>query len=198
MRIRFVENSAYAKGSILSLWAARAYTGRRRLLVMDADVLFPPCLLRRLVEAPAASALLLDRSFSDTGEEVKLFGVAIGSSPLARRSCPPAGTFVGEGVGFFKCSHAHAAAYLSTARRRDRGERRHQRVRGRAARAPRRGPRGLGGRDRAAVDGDRLRGGPPSRRVRRASPDRAAPGLMTLAEYGDRHGPLQSHRSACV
>ncbi len=113
MRIRFVENSAYAKGSILSLWAARATLAAGDTLVMDADVLFPPCLLRRLLEAPAASALLLDRSFSDTGEEVKLYGVGDRVVALGKKVVPARWDVVGEGVGFFKCSHAHAAAYLS-------------------------------------------------------------------------------------
>ena len=75
MRISYVENPEYQKGSILSLWRARDTLLEDSTLVMDADVLFPPVFLERLIASPAASALLLDRGFSDTGEEVKLYAV---------------------------------------------------------------------------------------------------------------------------
>src|SRR5918995_6605463 len=45
-----VRNEAYLRGSVRSLWAARqVMTGA--VLVMDADVLFPVHLLRRLVQS---------------------------------------------------------------------------------------------------------------------------------------------------
>ena len=111
MPIRFVENPDYAKGSILSLWAARAALAEDDCLVMDADVLFPPVFLRRLIAAPAASALLMDRGFSDSGEEVKLFAVGDRVIALGKKIAPERWDVVGEGVGFFKCGRAHAAEY---------------------------------------------------------------------------------------
>ncbi|HET7876689.1 MAG TPA: NTP transferase domain-containing protein, partial [Methylomirabilota bacterium] len=70
MRISYVENPEYQKGSILSLWRARETLLRDHTIVMDADVLFPDVFLTRLIASPAPSALLLDRGFADTGEEV--------------------------------------------------------------------------------------------------------------------------------
>src|SRR5262245_66667989 len=64
MRIRYVDNPEYARGSAISLYAARAYL-REPELVMDADVLFPREFLRRLVGARAPSAFLVDRTFQD-------------------------------------------------------------------------------------------------------------------------------------
>lgn len=106
--IRYVENRDYALGSVMSLWHARdALTDS--CLIMDADVLFPTELLKRLVESPAESALLLDRSFTDTGEEVKLYARGPRVIAMGKKVVPPAHDVVGEGVGFFKCGKIHTA-----------------------------------------------------------------------------------------
>jgi choline kinase len=112
MRIGYVENPDYQKGSILSLWRARDTLLRDRTLVMDADVLFPDRFLRGLIDAPAPSALLLDRGFQDTGEEVKLYAVGARVIALGKKLVPEAWEVVGEGIGFFKCSRAHAREYI--------------------------------------------------------------------------------------
>jgi choline kinase len=110
MRIRYVENREYTKGSALSLYAARAHL-REPALVMDADVLFCRELLRRLLAAPAPSAFLVDRGFADTGEEVKFYTRGDRVIALGKKVVPEAWDQVGEGVGFFKCG-AEAAPEL--------------------------------------------------------------------------------------
>jgi choline kinase len=112
MRITYVENPDYQKGSILSLWRARDTLLRDATLVMDADVLFPDAFLSRLIAAPSASALLLDRGFTDTGEEVKLYGVGDRVIALGKKFVPERWEVVGEGIGFFKCGAAHAPEYI--------------------------------------------------------------------------------------
>jgi choline kinase len=112
MRIRYVENPEYQKGSILSLWCARGTLLEDSTLVMDADVLFPRIFLERLIASPAASALLLDRGFSDTGEEVKLYAVADRVIALGKKFVPEKWEVIGEGIGFFKCSPEHAPEYI--------------------------------------------------------------------------------------
>jgi choline kinase len=112
MRITYVENPEYQKGSILSLWRARDTLTRGTTLVMDADVLFPHPFLARLIASPAASALLLDRGFTDTGEEVKLYGIGDRVIALGKKFVPEHWEVVGEGIGFFKCSAAHAPEYI--------------------------------------------------------------------------------------
>ena len=102
MAVRYVDNPDYTRGSVLSLYAARAHLAEP-VLVMDADVLFPRELLRRLLAAPAPSALLLDRGFQDTGEEVKLYTRGDRVIALGKKVVPEAWETVGEGVGFFKC-----------------------------------------------------------------------------------------------
>jgi choline kinase len=112
MRVSYVENPAYQKGSILSLWSARESMLRDSTLIMDADVLFPEQFLARLIAAPAGSALLLDRGFQDTGEEVKLYAVGDRVIALGKKVVPETWEVVGEGIGFFKCSPEHAPEYI--------------------------------------------------------------------------------------
>lgn len=102
MTVACVENPEYTRGSCLSLYAARQSLGEP-VLVMDADVLFPRVFLRRLLDAPAPSALLLDRGFADTGEEVKVYTRGDRVIALGKKVVPDAYETVGEGVGFFKC-----------------------------------------------------------------------------------------------
>ncbi len=69
---------------------------------------FPDRFLRGLIDTPAPSALLLDRGFQDTGEEVKLYAVGESVIALGKKFVPEAWDVVGEGVGLLKCRRAHA------------------------------------------------------------------------------------------
>ena len=102
MRLRYVENPDYTRGSALSLYAARAHL-REPALVMDADVLFPREFLRRLVGATHPSAFLIDHGFQDTGEEVKYYTRGDRVIALGKKVVPESWDQVGEGVGFFNC-----------------------------------------------------------------------------------------------
>jgi choline kinase len=102
MAVRYIHNPEYTRGSVVSLHAARQCL-REPALVMDADVLFPREFLSRLLALPAPSALLVDRGFSDTGEEVKIYTRGDRVIALGKKVVPEAWDAVGEGVGFFKC-----------------------------------------------------------------------------------------------
>jgi choline kinase len=112
MRITYVENPDYAKGSVLSVYAAREHL-REPSLVMDADVLFPRAFLRSLLSCPAPSALLVDAGFKDTGEEVKVYTRGDRVIALGKKVVPEAWDGVGEGIGFFKCGAEAGAAFIS-------------------------------------------------------------------------------------
>jgi choline kinase len=111
MAIRYIDNPAYTKGSVLSLYAAREQL-TEPVLVMDADVLFPREFLRRLLAVPAPSALLIDRGFADTGEEVKLYTRRDRVIALGKKVVPEAWEAVGEGIGFFKCGAAAGPEFV--------------------------------------------------------------------------------------
>src|SRR5262245_49382472 len=66
-----VRNEAYRRGSVRSLWTARQVLDSE-ILIMDADVLFPVQLLRRLVYSSHGNCVLADPRSTFTGEEMML------------------------------------------------------------------------------------------------------------------------------
>jgi choline kinase len=98
----FAVNKEYERGSILSLRTASTIFGEDDLLIMDADVLFPEELLRRLIESPHRNAFLLDPRSEAGGEEMMLVARGKRVVRIARRISPEPGDLVGEGVGFLK------------------------------------------------------------------------------------------------
>jgi len=104
--VRCVRNDAFLSGSVRSLWAAReAMTGE--VLVMDADVLFPVHLLRRLVQSPHSNCVLGDPRSSFTGEEMMLTIHGDRVWDITRGVRDPS-QVLGEGVGFYKLDHLAA------------------------------------------------------------------------------------------
>src|SRR5207302_8995399 len=77
------------------------------LLVMDADVLFPDELLRRLVESPHANCFLMDSRAANDGEAQMLMAKEGRVLDIARGL---RGDFdaCGESIGFLKLSRAGA------------------------------------------------------------------------------------------
>ena len=136
LRVTVLDNPAFERGSIVSLHTAREVLlratepGAGATLFMDADVLYPSELLGRLVHSRHASAVLLDASSEESGEEMTL-GVAdgrvraiarrvtVGDGTLrARPGMHPAGDgaswdLVGESVGFAKVSGEGARALVA-------------------------------------------------------------------------------------
>jgi len=110
LAVRYIHNPEYTRGSVISLYTARQCL-REPALIMDADVLFPREFLTRLLAVPAPSALLVDRGFTDTGEEVKIYTRGDRVIALGKKVVPEAWDAVGEGIGFFKCG-AEAAPEL--------------------------------------------------------------------------------------
>ncbi|GIW42236.1 MAG: hypothetical protein KatS3mg076_2813 [Candidatus Binatia bacterium] len=101
-RVFFVENPDYERGAILSLWAAREFFDDA-ILVMDADVLCPVAMVRRLVESPRENCFLLDGRVRSTGEEQMLMASGGRVLDISRRPEPGYETY-GESVGFLKLS----------------------------------------------------------------------------------------------
>jgi len=65
--VKTVFNPEFRKGAILSLWTAREELAGD-VLIMDADVLFPVEMLRRLIDSPSANCFLMDTSAANDGE----------------------------------------------------------------------------------------------------------------------------------
>lgn len=109
--VRSLHNPDFERGSVVSLWTAReALTTGDTVLVMDADVLYDPALICRLVDTSHASCLLMDRDLEPGDEPVKLcarngraveFGKHIGDVEYDA---------IGEATGFLRASPGFAVA----------------------------------------------------------------------------------------
>lgn len=71
--VRPVFNPRFKEGPILSLWTAReAMLEGNDVLFMDADVLYHPEMLNRLLRSPERTCFIMDRDFEPGAEPVKL------------------------------------------------------------------------------------------------------------------------------
>lgn len=100
--LSLIYNPDYREGSVVSLWTARhALDAGRPLVLMDADVLYEPRLLARLIDSTHPNALLLDRDIEPGDEPVKLC-VAHGRIVDFHKRPQAAYDWHGESVGFFR------------------------------------------------------------------------------------------------
>jgi choline kinase len=114
MAVSFAHNAEYEKGSILSLRTGldaleeareRGEVSAGDVVVMDADVLYHPHVLERLVRG-RGSLFLLDETSRETGEEMMLGARAGLVRRVARSVAGESWDEVGETVGFFRVSGA--------------------------------------------------------------------------------------------
>lgn len=112
--VTFLVNEEFHRGSISSLWIARAAFDDDTV-VMDADVLFHRDILRRLVSSPFENALLMDESVTQTGEECMVV-VAGGRVIALTKQMPDHYDYAGEGVGFLRVRHGDTPLVVSSLR----------------------------------------------------------------------------------
>ncbi len=71
--IRSIFNPRYRGGPIISLWtASEVLRSGADVLFMDADVLYHPALMDRLINSPSANCFLLDRDIEPGDDPVRL------------------------------------------------------------------------------------------------------------------------------
>ena len=110
--VAFHFNPRFTQGSVLSLWAAQeTLTSGGPVIVMDADVLYHPGILQRLVETKKENCYLLDRDFLPGDEAVKI-AVRDGLMVEFRKQLASGLSYdlLGESVGFFRFGAARAAS----------------------------------------------------------------------------------------
>lgn len=108
--VAFHFNPRYEQGSAISLWAAReTLTAGSDILLMDADVLYHPAILSRLIHSAQQNCFLLDRNFIAGDEPVKI-AVRDGLMVDFRKHLEPRlrYDYAGESVGFFRLGPACA------------------------------------------------------------------------------------------
>lgn len=110
--VAFHFNPRYEMGSVLSLWAAQeTLNSGKPVLVMDADVLYHPDILRRLLETKIENCYLLDRNFLPGDEPVKI-AIRNGVMVEFRKQLAQGLEYdtLGESIGFFRFGPECAAA----------------------------------------------------------------------------------------
>lgn len=110
--LRYIANDQYRRGSLYSLWLARA-TFDDDLLIMDADVLCPASFVKRLVNSPHPNAILVDETVRQDSEE--RMAVIAGGRVLAltKQRPPQPADLLGEGVGFLKVTRRDSEAMVA-------------------------------------------------------------------------------------
>lgn len=102
--VAFHYNPRFEQGSVVSLRAASdAMNSSEDVLLMDADVLYHPRILERLVETTKPNCFLLDRNFVPGEEPVKI-ALNDGQMVEFRKRLPDGLKYdqIGESVGFFR------------------------------------------------------------------------------------------------
>ena len=110
-RVHTVYNPHFEQGSVVSLWTLRgALDGTDDALVLDADVLFAPAILRRLLASGHRNCLLVDRDYLPGEEPVKVL-LQDGRIVEFRKQVAADIAFdtCGESVGFFRFAPDMAA-----------------------------------------------------------------------------------------
>jgi len=106
---RLVVNPSFREGSVVSLHAGRGVLeAGSPVILMDADVLYGPRLMARLVNSDKPNCLLLDRDIEPGDEPVKLC-VSDGRIVDFRKRPQIAHEWHGESVGFFRFAPDMAA-----------------------------------------------------------------------------------------
>lgn len=112
--IRWVVNEQFTRGSMTSLWAARSEMDDDMVL-MDADVLYAPSILARLVHSSFPTALLMDETVKQESEEC-MIAAKTGRVLTLSKTLPSAYDEAGEGVGFLKVQRQDIPALLQSVR----------------------------------------------------------------------------------
>jgi choline kinase len=122
-RVETIFNPRYREGAVVSLWTGRdVLRGGDDVLLMDADVLYDPNLLRRLTGSPHRNCLLIDRDLEPGEEPVK---ICLRGGRIVDFGKTVAGNFevAGEWPGFLRLEPemadklaAAAEAYVSSGR----------------------------------------------------------------------------------
>jgi choline kinase len=110
--VRYVVSDQYQRGSITSLWRVREELNGN-VLIMDADVLFHPQILKRLIASASPTALLLDDTVTQQTEECMAI-VRGGRVVALSKRMPDRYDLAGEGVGFLKVRAADCPTLLAS------------------------------------------------------------------------------------
>lgn len=112
LALHYIVNEQYRRGSLYSLWLARAAFDED-LLIMDADVLCPASFVKRLVDSPHPNAILIDEAVRQDSEERMAIIQGGRVIALTKQLPPQPPELLGEGVGFLKVTRRDSEALVA-------------------------------------------------------------------------------------
>lgn len=119
--IRQLVNPDFTEGSVLSFATSipvlQTIGASDRVLLMDGDVLYPTVFLRRLLDAPAPTALLIDREYSTADDDPVLVPIANGRPFDFVKQWQGQAEQIGESIGFFKLAGADLPELIALTQR---------------------------------------------------------------------------------
>ncbi len=117
-------NADFTEGSVLSFAASLPdlESATEPLLLMDADVLYPAEMLRRLIRSPHPTALLIDREYSTADDDPVLVPIRGGRPFDFVKKWQGEAEQIGESIGFFKVASSDLPPLISATRQRCSGE----------------------------------------------------------------------------
>ena len=124
IEIEEIHNPDYTEGSVLSFHVSlpSVLGAGGPVLLMDGDVLYPSEMLRRLVDSPHPSALLVDRNYSTDDDDPVLVPIHGGRPVDFIKRWHGEADQVGESIGFFKVAPADLDLLADETRKRLKGE----------------------------------------------------------------------------
>jgi len=116
-------NPDFVEGSVLSFAVSLPQLRQETqpVLIMDGDVFYPADFLRRLIQSPHRTALLLDRAYSTADDDPVLVPVRHGRPVDFRKRWSGPADLIGESIGFFKVDPSDLPALEQATLRRARG-----------------------------------------------------------------------------
>ncbi len=105
LNLDYLVNEDYEQGNVKSLWIASQCMDSDTV-IMDADVLFHPMILRRLLDSSHSTALAMDETVVQQGEECMVVAREGRVVALTKQVTMPYDQ-IGEGLGFFKVHVSH-------------------------------------------------------------------------------------------
>ncbi len=108
-KVKFIHNSLFKKGSIISLWKAAGYFNKD-ILIMDADLFFERALIKKVVDSEKKDFFLIDSS-NKVDNEAVIVGFKRSRAVKLERGLKGKYSPIGEWAGFLKLSR-NSAKYL--------------------------------------------------------------------------------------
>lgn len=112
VKIKYVRSDMFDQtDNLYSLWLAKSEFNDD-IVYMDADILYDKRALAKLLNSDYENGVLVGKLYSDTGEEMKVFGEGEVAKNIGRGISVEGSRLIGEAVGIVKISSKHIRSLI--------------------------------------------------------------------------------------